>query len=257
MKLGVLGSAGALSSARRANTSLVLAARSSMLVDCSGNAAQALARLGIDWPALDHVLLTHRHVDHLSGLPSLVDHISLATRATGRGPLTVWGPESALEIGCELLHTTRVLGRSDLFELRFVVLEPRERTLELGDLQVTVFPVDHGEVPTLGLRAAPAGRPESAVVCSSDTSPCRAVLEHARGSRLLVHECSSFDVATLPAHSTLAELEQSLSEIGPPETLLVHLPPVPLDAEQAAAARLEARFGKRVKLAEDGELREL
>jgi ribonuclease Z len=257
MKLGVLGSAGPISSARRANTSLVLAARSSLLVDCSGNAAQALARLGLDWPALEHVLLTHRHVDHLSGLPSLVDHISLATRATGRGPLTVWGPESALEIGCELLHTTRVLGRAELFELRFVVLEPRERTLALGDLRVTVFPVEHGEVPTLGLRVAPDGRPESAVVCSSDTSPCRAVLERARSARLLVHECSSFDGVALPAHSSLAQLEQCLGEIGPPETLLVHLPPVPLAAEQAAAARLEARFGRRVRLAEDGELLEL
>jgi ribonuclease Z len=246
-----------MANARRANTSLVVRADSTLLIDCSGNPIQALERLGIAWTALEHVLLTHRHADHLCGLPSLVDQLHLATRDTGRGPLTVWGPESALEIGCELLHATRVLGRADLFELRFVPLEPQHRTLELGALQLTLFPVDHGEVATLGVRVAPLGQAEAALVYSADTEPCAALLEQARTARLLVHECSSFEAATLPTHTTLAQLEARLGEVGPPETLLVHLPPAGLDAERRASERLAARFGRRVRLAEDGELLEL
>ena len=232
--------------------SLAIAANTMLLVDCSGNAAQALERLGINWPLLEHVLLTHHHTDHICGLPSLVDQIMLTMRGAERPPLTLWGPESALGRCHQLLEATGLLQREGSFDLQFMVLPPEECSFELGDLAVTSFPVAHGNVPALGLAVAAVDRPDCMLVCSGDTEPCPSVLHRARHARLLVHECSSFTAASVPAHTTLEEIEHVLTFDDVPETLLAHLPPVSEQAEQEVAQRLDGLFGGRERLAEDG-----
>jgi ribonuclease Z len=257
MEVGFLGTAGAIAGARRGNTSLAFAARTMLLVDCSGNPAQALAACGLGWESLEHVLLTHRHADHLYALPSLVHQLHLAHRPEGRPPLRVWGPESALDIARQLLEATGLWDRDDLFEIRLQALPPAARELALGDLQVTVFPVTHVDVPTLGLRVAPADRPTAAAVYSADTEPCAAVWQHCRDAALLVHECSSFDRAAVTGHTTLDQLEQLLPDRETLRVRLVHLPPVSHADERRAVARLRARFGNRVLLASDGDVVEV
>jgi ribonuclease Z len=252
MKVSFLGTAGAISSAGREHTSLAISSASTVLVDCCGNPARALASAGIPWSGLAHVILTHRHADHVAGLPSLIRQIDLATRQTGRGELTVWGLERALDVAQEHLSAVGLLEKRGLFTLRWQPLSLERTTLTMGDLTVTAFAVEHGEVPTLGLRLAPVAHPELALVYSADTEPCPAVWDCARDARLLVHECSSFDEPLLAGHSTLPQLEPRFAATPRPAVRLVHLPPSVATKGQRVSERLAKAFGSRVSLAYDG-----
>jgi ribonuclease Z len=273
VRIGFLGTGGALTSARRGHTSLVVDAGTLVLLDCSGTPPEALARGGFDWTTLEHVVLTHRHVDHVAGLPALVDELSIACRGSSRPPLRLWGPESALAVGRALLDAAGLLSREDAVALAFEPLPAAEATHSLGSLTLTSFPVAHGATPTLGLRLAPTARPEASLVYSSDTEPCRELLAQATQAALLVHECSDVERDTMKGHTTLAQLESLLGELEAmrlgaqegrpvlasalessplPAVRLVHLPPLDAAAEREVEARLEARFDDAVRLAEDG-----
>jgi len=99
-----------------------------------------------------------------------------------------------------------------------------------GDLKVTVFTVSHGTVkPSFGYRVDYRGR--SAVI-SGDTGYSPAVVAHARGADLLVHEIAAASKALQRAnprlarvmnyHSTPEEVARVVREAKPRMTALVH-----------------------------------
>jgi len=253
MKVAFLGTASALSSGRRGNTSLVVRSASTLLlVECSGNAPAALDRLGLDATKVGHVLISHHHADHLCGLPSLVDQQKIATKGQGRHRLTIHGPAEALDVAGRLLDAVGLLHDVSGPAVVLEALPLEEQTTEVGDLEMTTFPVSHGEVPTLGARIGPRAVLGRAMVYSSDTEPSAAVVRWSGlGAELLVHECTSLGDEPLPGHTCLAQLETLVEGCEAPRVLLTHLPPASRSAEAAARARLERRFGDRVHLAED------
>src|SRR5258705_13846430 len=86
-RFAFLGTSGALASDGRDNASLgVEAGGAAVVLDCGGAAVHRLRRLGVDPLALTHVVVTHLHVDHSYGLPSLVRQLMLLER---KAPLTV------------------------------------------------------------------------------------------------------------------------------------------------------------------------
>lgn len=99
-----------------------------------------------------------------------------------------------------------------------------------GDLKVTAFVVKHGVVkPSFGYRVDYRGR--SAVI-SGDTSYSPAVVAHARGADLLVHEIAAASdalqranprlVRVLNYHATPEEVARVVREAKPRMTALVH-----------------------------------
>lgn len=258
MWVHLLGTGGALTSVARGNTSFaVVEGGTPLLVECSGDPVRAFRCHGLDWRALCHVVLSHRHTDHLSGLPSLVQQLSIDSRCGGRSPLTLWGPEDALTVAERLLDAVSLLHGEGRFEIRLRTLPLARHDEPLGDVKMTSFPVDHGATPTLGVRLTPTGAPRSAVVYSSDTSPCDLVLEHGRDAALLLHECTYVDGEVKPGHTTLARLEEMLGRITARQVALVHLPPMAADEEAQVARQLKARYGERVVLGRDGQVFEV
>ncbi len=141
------------------------------------------------------------------------------------------------------------------FEVHFCPLDTDcETQLGIGGLQVNTIPVCHGDVPTLGLRIASSDRPDAALIFSADTSPCEALIRRCNGVRLLIHECSSFDLPSLAGHTTLEQIEQVLARIEVPDVRLIHLDSAAVELEPLVSRRLAERHGGRVRLAEDGEL---
>jgi len=240
----MLGTAGAVSSGRRTSTSLAFSAGESLLlVECSGDAVSRLAAAGFEWTALEHVLVSHGHVDHIAGLPALVHQIHVSTR--GRpGVLHVLGPEAALTAAEGLLSAVALVGRKDP-EVRLEPLPLARSAFEVGELEVTTFPVSHGLVPTLGARVSSRS---AAAVYSADTEPCEAVLEQAKGALMVVHECSALGDEPLAGHTCLGQIEELCPRLEA-RVRLVHLPPVSDAEERAVAERLKGRFGARVALA--------
>jgi len=252
-RFAFLGTAGALASAERDNTSLVVeAAGGAVLLDCGGAAVHRLYRLGLDPLALTHVVVTHLHVDHSYGLPSLVRQSMLLQRAA---PLTVVCRPEHVEPLQTLLRLYNLWQRPNAFALTLAPIEltAGARAFAAAGLALSTAPNAHGPMPNFAVRVDAPGA--GALVYSSDTMPCDAVADLARGARTLVHEASYLerdrDPAHPVAHSTGAEAGAIAARAGVERLILTHVGAEYHGDVGAVAAEARARFGGAVEVAEE------
>jgi ribonuclease Z len=246
-----LGTSGAVPSLRRDNTSLVFAGGDeSVLVDCGGSPIQKLLLAAVRPQSVMRVVITHLHVDHAYGLPSLV-----------RG-LALMGRRSALRINCreehaeplrDLLRVFGILDRPDLFPLHWepVPATPRAPLGATGPFVLSASPNAHGPMPNLALRLDAAGAPS--VVYSSDTEPCEAVVELARGADTLIHEATyaEGDRSRHGVHSTARQAGEIAARAGVRRLILTHIDPAHHDATAALADEAHRHFDGEVEIAEE------
>ena len=245
-ELIVLGSAASVVDADHDTVSLVLRAREgAILIDCGGSPLYKLARLGIDMEEVRAAILTHRHADHIYGLPMLVQGLWLGGR---EAPLPIYGPQQALDRAQQLLELFDLAVREEMFALEWrpVPLRQGRRVLALGEVQITAAPTVHAGNDTLALRLedTSTGR---AVVYSADTEPCPALIQLAAGADLLLHEATGDH----PGHSSPAEAAEVAREAGVAQLALIHYPVRGVDLE--AWRRRAAGFPGPVSLARDGD----
>jgi ribonuclease Z len=252
-RFAFLGTSGALASAERDNTSLVLeAGGAAVLLDCGGSAMHRLRRLGVDPSTLTHVVVTHLHVDHSYGLPSLVRQLMLLGRTA---PLTVLCRPEHVEAFQTLLRLFNLWQRPGAFPLTLapVDLAVGAHAFTTGGLTVSTAPNAHGPMPNVAVRVEAAGA--GAVVYSSDTQPCDAVVALARGARTLVHEATYLERdrghGHGSTHSTAAEAGEVAARAGVQRLILVHVGADYHAGLDAVAAEARGRFGGTVEVAEE------
>ena len=252
-RFAFLGTAGALTTAARDNTSIVAeAGGAAVLLDCGGAAVHRLLRLGVDPLALTHVVVTHLHVDHSYGLPSLVRQLMLMERTA---PLAVVCRPEHEEPLRTLLKLFNLWERPRAFPLALVPvgLAAGARAFTTGGLAVSTAPNAHGPMPNFAVRLDAAGA--GALVYSSDTQPCEAVAALARGARTLVHEATYLERDRGPGHhahhSTEAEAGAIASQAGVARLILTHVGPEYHGDVGAVAAEARGRFGGGVEVAEE------
>jgi ribonuclease Z len=265
MRFAFLGTAGAIPSAERDTTSLVFAAAAgALLVDCGGSPVQKLCLAGVDPLALRCVLLTHIHPDHAYGLPSLVQNLFLLGRTEELGVFC--RPEHVAPLRT-LLELFGLWERPGIFPVTLRALDVREgaRAFELGPLGVSTSPNDHGTMPNVAVRvdvrAEPRSRGEAsgemgrdrAVVYSSDTRPCDAVVALARGADTLIHEATfpERDRGRFGAHSTAAEAGEIAARAGVRRLILAHIEADYHGEVEALAEEARKHFGGVVEIARE------
>lgn len=102
-RLYVLGSGSAKASATRRNSAYALGVRNqTLLIDVSGSPAHELLRRDISLPSITAVLLTHSHVDHVYGLPSLI-HSLWMEGLFRETPLPILGTAETLAVASALI----------------------------------------------------------------------------------------------------------------------------------------------------------
>ena len=252
-RVAFLGTSAALTSAARDNTSLVFeAAGTAVLADCGGGALHRLRRLGVDPLALTHVIVTHVHVDHAYGLPSLVRQLMLLGRQT---PLSVVCRPEHVEPLRGLLTVFRVWERPDTFALRLtpIDLAVGARAFTSGRLRVSTTPNDHGPMPNFAVRVDVDGG--GAVVYSSDTQPSASVVALARGAEMLVHEATFLErdrpTGHASTHSSAADAGQVAARAGVRRLLLTHVGAAYHDAVEALTVEARKHFDGDVRVAEE------
>jgi len=183
MKVIFYGTAGAVQSAEDVNVSFVVVGeKGSVLVDASGNPAQALLKSGITAAALDALVLTHAHPDHLYALPSLIHNLWLMKRSR---PLTILCNSATETRAKKLIDVFSLFSRKEMFPFEWIPMD--EGTFDgIPGLRVSLFPVNH-PVPASGVKIEIAA---SALVYSADTGPCERLVEAAAGANALIHEAT-------------------------------------------------------------------
>lgn len=108
----------------------------SILIDCGEGTQIAMKEKGWSPKPIDVICFTHFHADHISGLPGMFLTMGNAERTE---PLLLIGPK-----GLERIVTAlRSIAPELPFELRFIELNGAEQEIDLGDMKIQAFRVNH------------------------------------------------------------------------------------------------------------------
>jgi ribonuclease Z len=266
LRLTFLGTGAGFPTPGRGATALALEhGRRRYLLDCGEGTLRALQERGIPFGGVRAVLLSHFHADHCLGLPGLLQTFQLmgrerrldiygppgvrdfVHRAVGLAPFspgfctvthevtpdTPFALDDLRVTAAWMAHTAPVLG--------YRVEEPRrpgrldvERARALGVPDGPAMGrLKAGEAVTTpeGRRVAPGEvvgppAPGRSLVFSSDTRPCPALTDLARGADVLVHDATFTqahrDRAVDTGHSTAREAALTAQQSGAHTLYLWH-----------------------------------
>lgn len=224
MKLRVLGCSGGIGGNLR-TTSFLL--DHDVLIDAgTGVGELSLTELSM----IDHVFVTHSHLDHIAGIPFIVDSAGFMRDK----PLIVHGSKETLDALKRHIFNweiwpdfTRIPDEHQPF-MRFQVLEPGESTV-LGGRRITPVPASH-TVPAVGYHLDSGA---ASLVFSGDTTIQDALWEtlgKIGNLRYLIIETAFSDdereLAVLSKHLCPAMLAGELKKFhGDAEVFITHLKP--------------------------------
>jgi ribonuclease BN (tRNA processing enzyme) len=239
MNIRILGCSGSIARDCR-TTSFLL--DDDVLIDAgTGVGDLTLAELA----RIDHILLSHSHLDHVLGVPLLAD--SVMRRRAGRGPIQVHALPETLQVLRQHLFNDQLwpdftrLPTATQPVLQLVPLTVGERlTLGAASRAIEVLPALHA-VPACGYAVqAPSGR---AWVYTGDTGPNPALwqaLQHHRVGQLVIEVAfaeADRAVAADSRHHCPSTLAAELAHLpAGVDVWLTHIKPGELDTIRADLA---------------------
>jgi len=164
MKLRVLGCSGGIGGRHLRTTSLLV--DHDILIDAgTGVADLSIGELAV----IDHVFLTHSHLDHIASLPLMIDTVA-DRRHT---PLTVYGSAAVLDILRRHIFNWAIwpdfaeVPNADTPLMRYQAIELGQ-VVTLDGRRITALPAEH-TVPAVGYRLDSGA---GSLVFSGDTGIC-------------------------------------------------------------------------------------
>lgn len=224
MKVRILGCSGGIGGGLRTTSMLV---DHDVLVDAgTGVADLALS----DLAKIDHVFLTHSHLDHIASLPLLIDSVSdLRTR-----PLTVYATAATLEIiGQHIFNWAIwpdfcVIPDGDRAVMRYRPISVGQ-SVSLNGRAITALPAEH-TVPAIGYQLDSG---QGSLVFTGDTTVNEAfwpIVNRIANLRYLLIETAFADrerrLAEISKHLCPSMLASELQKLRVgPEIYISHLKP--------------------------------
>ncbi|TQS75376.1 ribonuclease Z [Ornithinibacillus gellani] len=241
MQIHFLGTGSAFPGAVRDNTSICFSNDvGHVLVDVSGNPCKRLKQIGVELGDLDVVIITHFHIDHIYGLPSLLWGMWLEGRT------------KALRIYCDERNSKRldtwmqameIADWGIQFEIDIQLFKGEEKRLlfSVGDMIFSSFPAIHS-VPTIGLEIT---FQHKCIVYSCDTE-YNPFIKAYPSIDILIHEATSATEKSVN-HTSMLEVVNCYSLDLIREVVLVHLS----DGEDYEAVRNRMKEREKIIIAED------
>lgn len=241
--LTFLGTANAISDENHENSHLLIQSGSTnILVDSPGNPISRLMAAGFDPLEITHMVLTHFHADHISGLPLLLMDLWLLKRKT---PLTIFGLRSTVEQTKSLLSLFSWEKWADLYPVEFIETSDTDETvlIDNADIKVSATPVKH-LIPSIGIKCE-FQKSQKKLVYSSDSEPCPSIQNLANGVQVLIHEAAGLGVG----HSSAQQCGEMAEICQVDELYLIHYP-TKINPEEIIEAAQE-KFSGKVFVAQD------
>lgn len=237
MEVTFLGTGAAMPTGDRFQSGIVLGKEDQrLLVDCGSGTLHRLQQSGIGYEAIDTILLTHHHLDHVADLMPLLKARWLA----GEESMTIAGPAGTPEL-VEQLHEVHEYMQDRIdFDLR---------TVEPGRFEIAGFEVRSTE--TIHSLPCLAYRFDDMVTVSGDTEASVDVAELADGSAVLVHDCAFPDDVEVSNHTRPTELGELLADIDVGRVYLTHLYPHCNGREQEMIEAVQAQISGEVRVPDD------
>ncbi|MEM7701481.1 MAG: MBL fold metallo-hydrolase [Pseudomonadota bacterium] len=200
LHLGLCGTGSPMPNVNRAGPcNVVVAGDTIFVVDIGEGGARNLALMGVNTSAIDGLLITHFHSDHIDGLgPLMLMHW---VREANTRPLNVHGPTGLQRVidGFNTAYATDDTYRTahhgedvappnggGAVALEFPTEEDEVTVLKEGDLTITAFNVVHAPVfPAVGYRFDYKDR---SLCISGDTAQSSNLEKVCQGVDVLVHD---------------------------------------------------------------------
>ncbi|HPT38251.1 MAG TPA: MBL fold metallo-hydrolase [Methanothrix sp.] len=226
LKVTMLGTGVGIPQPGRSQAAILVESEQPLLLDCGAGTLLRLDQIGASAEALDTVVLTHLHLDHVSDLLAMANARFLADLPG----LQVYGPTGTEEY----IRTARSL-YPNLSRMDVAVreLHPMD-SFSVKGFDIFAEEARHS-VTSLAYRLEAEDR---VVVYSGDTEPSQRVAALARGADLLVHECSFPEPFDVTNHSTPKKLGSMIKNLGIKRVILTHLYPQAAGCEDLMAEQV-------------------
>ncbi|MEM3736991.1 MAG: MBL fold metallo-hydrolase [Candidatus Bathyarchaeia archaeon] len=214
-----------------------------ILIDCGAGAVRNLRVLDADLTAIQRILITHFHADHVGDLISLLWAMEMDRRDT---PIEIAG-----YTGVEYL--TQSLLRLMHFPEEFTTLKVTYRPLIGGEEfeGVTTHRTLH-RPPNIAYRVTKDGR---SVCYSGDTAYYEPLAKFAEGCNLLIHDAlflaGQETLAMLTNHSTAVEAARIAEKARVKTLALFHIFPLNRDREGEFINQARREFNGEILVARD------
>lgn len=246
MNVKILGCSGAIGGPRLRTTSILV--DEDILVDAGTGVGELdLAQLA----RIDHVFLTHSHLDHIAYLPLMLDAVS-DLRDT---PVTVYVTQATRDILCAHIFNWLIwpdftaIPDADHPVLRFQTVREGE-TINLGDRRITALPAEH-TVPAVGYLLDSG---TASLAFTGDTTVNDRfwhAINDIKNLHYLVIETAFSDneqkLAALSKHLCPGMLRDELKKLkGAPQIFITHLKPGQADMTMREIAAITAEYDLRM-----------
>ncbi|MFX1562769.1 MAG: MBL fold metallo-hydrolase [Promethearchaeota archaeon] len=248
MDVTILGTGASLLSPDRALAGLMVEISGEpLLFDIGPGVLHRLSCTMMDLTRIEHVFISHFHVDHCSDIAALIQSLWLAGY---NKTLRIYGPKHLKKAAKGLNMIFPYL--MDKVKLHFENLSPNyEKKTEKW--KVTSFPVIHGDIEAYGFLIEAE---KKRIVYSGDTAPCQELMKAAKGADLLIHECSLPDKLKekAPLHTTPGDLGRLAAEAGVKVLVITHLYPELLEDLSGALSSIRASFSGKIIVPSDTQI---
>ncbi len=120
---------------------IVLANEYRFLVDCGEGTQRQILKSGIGFRRLNHILLTHSHLDHILGLGGLVS--TFIRWEEGIEGINIYGGMATLERVHDLIFNIVVRGAPVPIPINLIAIEAGDVIVDDKHMKVTAVPVIH------------------------------------------------------------------------------------------------------------------
>lgn len=212
LKFTFLGVNGSLQEPGGGNTSLLVTGEEgAVAVDLSVNLPAVIAA------GIDGVILTHEHIDHVYGLPSLLHQLWIGGREKA---LSIYLPSGMKELTEGLMDLFGLRRKSRMFHIRLL----EESKFQVGSMSFALFSTDHTGC-SVGVAVGERGEK---LVYTSDTRPIEEIPPVMRDARVLITEASGVsgeeELLIRKGHSSGKDAGTLAGRLGVDSLYLCHLP---------------------------------
>ncbi len=245
MKVSLLGTGTSLPDPNRVQSGvLVEAGEQTLLLDIGSGILQRMTQSRVDLASIDHVFISHFHIDHCSDFLSFCQSLWLLGYDK---TLELYAPPRMREWSRGIYDIAFPYLREKLLVEKRVLKE--DDAVHLGPVTVSTAPTTHSTLESRAFRVEHEGK---SLVYSSDTAPCREVIELTKGADILIHECNWLD-GDHPkgVHTSPSELADIVERAEPRKVIINHVAPEVVAKEKQVIATVGRRTRAEVVLGQD------
>jgi ribonuclease Z len=224
-KIIFLGTGSALNPFRQLTSICFVTDTINFLIDCGDGmgTVRQLKRARIKMESINDIFISHKHADHLLGLPFIIVNKIIKEK----NKIRIFGPLQTVKVAKLICKTTDFLG-SDTHRFAFIPIKPYEKIKLAKGITVSGFKMKDVPGRNITEYAFEVFVDKKRIVFSSDTNPNPKFTKFVNNADILIHECGGLDKnrekINLHGHSTARNAGECAEQAKVKQLILTHLP---------------------------------